>query len=239
MSEPRAPASDAPLVSVIVPAFNLARFLSAALDSALAQTDPGGRIEIIVIDDGSTDETPEVLARYQDRVRAIRQPNRGLTAAIAAGLAEARGEFIALLDADDEWPRDRLARHVAILRAHPLVGLVHGDMEVTDAYGTVTHHSFMGQQPLPPVDGRALGAGLGRNFVSGGATTFRAELLPAVLPMGEETAYPDWRIAACVAAVAEIRYDPESANRYRSHGANMSLGSDQAAQLRIQRLELP
>ena len=97
----------------------------------------------------------------------------------------------------------------------------------------------MSRQPLPPIDGRALGALLGRNFVSGGATTFRSELLPAILPMGAETAYPDWRIGACVAAVAEIQFDPASANHYRSHGANMSLGSDQAAQLIIQRRELP
>ncbi len=229
----------APLVSVVVPAFNLARYLPAALDSALDQVDPGGPIEVIVIDDGSPDETPDVLARYADRVRVIRQPNGGLTAAVERGLREVNGEFVALLDADDTWPRDRLARHVAILRRHPLLGLVHGDMEVTDAHGTVTERSFMSRQPLPPIDGRALGALLGRNFVSGGATTFRSELLPAILPMGTETAYPDWRIGACVAAVAEIQFDPVSANHYRSHGANMSLGSDQAAQLKIQRGELP
>jgi hypothetical protein len=229
----------APLVSVVVPAFNLARYLPAALDSALTQADPGGPIEVIVVDDGSTDETPEVLAGYADRVRAIRQPNAGLTAAVDRGLHEVRGEFVALLDADDTWPRDRLARHVGILRARPTLGLVHGDMEVTDAHGTVTERSFMSRQPLAPVDGRALGALLGRNFVSGGATTFRAVLLPAILPMGAETAYPDWRIGACVAAVSEIHFDPASANRYRSHGANMSLGSDRAAQLKIQRGELP
>src|SRR5579875_1129988 len=231
--------SAGPLVSVVVPAFNLARYLPAALDSALSQVDPGGPIEVIVVDDGSTDETPDVLAGYGDRVRTIRQPNRGLTAAVERGLKEVSGEFVALLDADDTWPPDRLTRHLEILRARPLLGLVHGDMEVTDAHGTIIQRSFMSAQPLGPVDGRALGALLGRNFVSGGASTFRSSLLPAILPMGPETAYPDWRIGACAAAVSEITFDPASANRYRSHGANMSLGSDQAAQLRIQRGELP
>src|SRR6185437_1499141 len=92
----------------IIPAFNLARYLPAAIDSALAQEPPGGPVEVIVIDDGSSDETPQVLAAYSDRVTVLRQPNRGFVATVDRGLGLANGEYIALLDADDEWPRDRL-----------------------------------------------------------------------------------------------------------------------------------
>ena len=224
---------------MIIPAFNLARYLPAAIDSALAQDFCGGPVEVIVVDDGSTDDTPRVLDGYRDRVRVIRQPNRGLVGAVQRGLQAAGGEYIALLDADDEWPRDRLVRHVAMLDCDPALGLVHGDMEVVNEAGDIVHPSFFAAQRIVPSTGRVLGRLLAGNFVSGGASTFRASLLPAVCPIADAAAYPDWWIAAGVAAVAEIGTAPGIANRYRYHGANMSLGSGADAQPRIQRIELP
>ncbi|MBT3467913.1 MAG: glycosyltransferase family 2 protein [Opitutae bacterium] len=92
----------APLpVSIIIPCYNYARFLGAALDSVLAQTYPA--LEVIVIDDGSPDNTGEVVARYGDRVRYIHQENQGLSASRNNGIQLASHDFIALLDADDEW----------------------------------------------------------------------------------------------------------------------------------------
>jgi len=88
-------------VSVIIPAFNGAEFVAAAIESALAQT--YADTEVITIDDGSTDETAAVLERFGSRIRVIRQPNRGLAAARNAGIALAGGEYVALLDADDTW----------------------------------------------------------------------------------------------------------------------------------------
>jgi len=231
--------SDRPRVSVIVTAYNLARFLPAALDSALAQESPGGPVQIIVVDDGSTDDTPRVLAAYGDRVEVIRKRNGGLVAAVDTGLAAVRGEYIALLDADDEWPADRLRRHAQILDANPLVGLVHGDMEVMDAEGNTLHESFFAWKQDTPTDGRVLPRLVKDNFVSGGASTFRASLLPAIHPIHPDAAYPDWWIATNIAAVAEIVHDPASANRYRFHGENMGLGADGATLLAIERRELP
>jgi glycosyltransferase involved in cell wall biosynthesis len=228
-----------PRVSVIVTAYNLARYLPAALDSALAQESPGGPIQIIVVDDGSTDDTQEVLVAYADRVEVIRQDNGGLVKAVDAGLAAARGDYVALLDADDEWPRDRLRRHAEILDANPQVGLVHGDMEVIDADGNTIHPSFFAWKQDQPSDGRVLARLAKDNFVSGGASTFRASLMPAIWPIPDEAAYPDWWIASNIAAVAEIRHDAASANRYRFHGANMGLGADRPKLLAIERRELP
>src|SRR5436190_9760642 len=125
----------APTVTVVVPAYNLARFLPEALDSALAQDLPTDALDIVVVDDGSTDDTPAVLERYADRVRVVRQPNGGLVRAVARGLEGVRGDYVALLDADDTWPADRLARHVAHLETHGSVALVHGDMQLVDADG--------------------------------------------------------------------------------------------------------
>lgn len=223
---------------MIIPAFNLGRYLPAAIDSALAQHPPGGPVEVIVVDDGSTDDTAEVLAAYADRVSVIRQPNRGFVAAVDRGLAAVTGEYVALLDADDEWPRDRLRRHTAILDAHPALGLVHGDMELINADGQTIDPSFFRSHQLAPSDGRVLGRLLGRNFVSGGASTFRSSLLPAIHPIGPDAAYPDWWIAACIAAVAEIAHDEAISNRYRHHGANMGLRATPERQIEIHRLEL-
>jgi hypothetical protein len=228
-----------PSVSVVVPAYNLARFLGKAIDSALAQDWPAEALEVIVVDDGSTDETPQVLAAYGDRIRAVRQPNGGLVRAVDRGLAEATGDYVALLDADDEWPTDRVSRHVSFLEAHPQVGLVHGDMTIVDADGAVIAPSFFEAHNTQLASGRVLGRLLAGNFVSGGACTFRAALLPAIHPIPDDAAYPDWWIAATVAAVAEIDVVPGCANLYRYHGANMGLGSGAEDMHRILGKEIP
>ena len=102
-------------VSVIIPVYNGAEFVAAALDSALAQTYTDA--EIVVIDDGSTDDTPAVLDRYGSRIRVVRQPNRGLAAARNAGISVAAGAYVALLDADDTWEPTFLELTVARLEA--------------------------------------------------------------------------------------------------------------------------
>ena len=90
-----------PRVSVVIPACNAAAFVREAIDSALAQTHPD--IEVIAIDDGSTDGTPAILAAYGDRIRVHRQPNTGVGAARNSGVRLATGEWVAFLDADDVW----------------------------------------------------------------------------------------------------------------------------------------
>lgn len=223
---------------MIIAAYNMAEFLPRAIDSALAQIAPGGPVEVIVVDDGSADSTPEVIASYGDRIRSVRQPNSGTNSAVDRGIGMADGEFIGLLDADDEWPPDRLLRHVSMLDANPRVGLVHGDMEVIDRSGAVIQSSFFASQPQARPTGRVLGALLEANFVSGGASTFRASLKPAFHPMMSEAAYHDWSIATCIACVAEIGIAPGIANRYRFRGGNDSLGRPATEEARVARREI-
>jgi glycosyltransferase involved in cell wall biosynthesis len=107
----------APLVSVIIPAFNRGWCLREAVDSVLAQefTD----FELIVVDDGSTDGTAELLEAYRPKVRLLRQANRGVSAARNRGIAAARGELIAFLDSDDLWLPKKLSTQVEFFRVHP------------------------------------------------------------------------------------------------------------------------
>ncbi|HEY0672865.1 MAG TPA: glycosyltransferase family A protein [Longimicrobiales bacterium] len=108
-----------PLVSVIVANHNYGRFLPHCIDSVLAQTyDP---IELVVVDDGSTDDSRAVLASYGSKVRAIFQQNAGQAAALSAGFASSRGEIICLLDADDGWYPHKVATVVAALQANRAV----------------------------------------------------------------------------------------------------------------------
>lgn len=98
-------------VSVIVPTFNREQYLKQALDSVLAQTYPG--YELIVVDDGSDDGTPALLASYGEAIQVIRQPNRGVSAARNAGIRSATGRLVALLDSDDYWLPTKLEQQVA------------------------------------------------------------------------------------------------------------------------------
>ncbi|HYL81892.1 MAG TPA: glycosyltransferase, partial [Candidatus Acidoferrum sp.] len=116
---------DAPLVSVIIPTYNSAGFVVEAVRSVLAQTH--SPVEIIVVDDGSTDATAESLRPYAERIRYLYQQNRGVAAARNAGIAVARGDLLAFLDADDMWVPDKLERQLACLDRRPQVGVTHAD----------------------------------------------------------------------------------------------------------------
>jgi glycosyltransferase involved in cell wall biosynthesis len=121
-----------PLVSVVIPAYNAERFLQEAIDSVLGQT--WSNLELIVVDDGSTDGTGAIIERQHDpRVRGLSKENRRTVAdARNAGIAAARGELIALLDADDVWLPTKLERQVALLEARPEVGLAYCGYAITD-----------------------------------------------------------------------------------------------------------
>lgn len=120
-------------VSVIIPAYNSARYLPETLQSVLAQT--YRHYEVIVVDDGSTDDTRAVVKAADGPVRYLPQPNGGPSAARNAGIAAANGECICFLDADDLWTPDKLGVQVEFMEQHPHVGLVFADGEEFDESG--------------------------------------------------------------------------------------------------------
>jgi glycosyltransferase involved in cell wall biosynthesis len=116
-----------PVISVVIPAYNAEPFLATAIESVLEQT--YSPVEIVVIDDGSTDKTAEVAKRFLPRIQFISQPNAGHAAARNRALAVAAGSFFSFLDADDYWTnRDKLKMQKAVLDADPALDMVFGYM---------------------------------------------------------------------------------------------------------------
>lgn len=111
-----------PDLSVIITAYNSERFIERSLESVLAQSVQPQ--EIIVIDDGSADQTAEIVQRYNNRVRYIYQENQGPSAARNTGIRSTQNEFIAFLDADDYWPSDKLERQYAMLQQNKAADLI-------------------------------------------------------------------------------------------------------------------
>jgi SAM-dependent methyltransferase len=224
-----------PFVSAVMAAYNYERYLPEAIDSALAQDYPADLLEIIVVDDGSTDGTPELAKRYASehpgRVRYVRQDNAGLAAATTRGLREARGGLITLLDADDMWVTSRTRLLVDALERTPEAGLVYGDMEVIDGDGRTLARSWLTEAAQTPFRGRVAARLLRSNFVIAPSLMFRARFRDRVCPIPSFFPAQDWYIAARVAPVADIEFVPAVVARYRRHGANMSHGKDTPADI--------
>jgi glycosyltransferase involved in cell wall biosynthesis len=215
-----------------MPTYNMAHMIERAIDSALAQDYGAANIEILVVDDGSTDGLERVIAPYLDRVRYVRKENGGLVSAINRGVEEATGEFIAQLDADDEWAVDKVSRQVAMFEARPELGLVYTDFETIDEDGATMEPSYFRMLGLTPPRGWILGALLERNYV-GSSLMVRASLRDAFHPVDPELVCHDWPIAAAVAAVAEVDVIEEPLYRYRQHGSNMNFGISEEKRLRL------
>jgi glycosyltransferase involved in cell wall biosynthesis len=125
--------TDAPTVSVVMPAYNVGWCVRRAVDSVLAQTYRA--FELIVVNDGSTDDTGAVLASYGTALRRVDQENRGMSAARNAGIRMAEGTYVAFLDADDWWLPDKLARQVELMEGRPGLGFTSTAARVVNPEG--------------------------------------------------------------------------------------------------------
>jgi glycosyltransferase involved in cell wall biosynthesis len=208
--------------SLIIPTFNHARFLGAAIDSALAQT--LGAVDVIVVDDGSTDDTPALLARYAGRVRVLRQPNRGLAAARNAGLAAARGTFVSFLDADDVMAPTKLAAQFAVLERSPAIGWTYCDVLMeTVATGATTRASERFGYAARALDGWLFPELIHGNFIPAIAPLVRRTALEAAGGFDERlTALEDWDMWLRLSLIAEARYTPAVLVTYRVRPGGMS-----------------
>ena len=167
--------SHRPVVSVVMPVYNVERFVAESIKSVLSQSFED--FELIIVDDGGSDASLAICERLADaRTRIIRQPNRGLAGARNTGIAAARGEFIALIDSDDLWEREKLERHVTHLRASPEVGLSYAGAIMIDADSRDTG---IRQRPLVgPAASRDVFCG--RAVCNGSTPVFRAAVLTQI-----------------------------------------------------------
>src|SRR6202158_2561064 len=113
-----------PYVSVLIDTYNHERFIEQAITSVLDQDMSMADVEIFVVDDVSTDRTPEIVRKFEPRVRLIRKPNGGQASAFNAGIPECRGEIIAFLDGDDWWEKSKLRVVLQEFEANPEIGAV-------------------------------------------------------------------------------------------------------------------
>jgi glycosyltransferase involved in cell wall biosynthesis len=126
---------DRPLIAVVVPAYNLAAFLGEALGSIVAQRLPADAMEIVLVDDGSTDETPAVAACFAPRVRYVHQQNRGLPAARNRGASETTAPYLSFLDADDRFLPDKLEAELRILEVKRTIDVAYSGWHYIDEAG--------------------------------------------------------------------------------------------------------
>ena len=209
-------AGDKPLVSVIIPCYNQGHFLGEAIESTLAQTYP--HLEVLVVDDGSTDNIAAVIARYPG-VRCLRQENQGLSAARNTGLRHSIGERIVFLDADDRLMPNAIEVGLACLKEHPECAFVYGRSRFMAFDGS----SFQGP-PQPRVKGNYYLALLqGCPIFATGSVMYRREIFelvgdfePALSPAADYDLY--YRIARQF----PIHGHGETIAEYRKHGTSMT-----------------
>lgn len=206
-----------PEVSVIIPTYNSAHYLTAAVDSALAQTYQD--LEVLVIDDGSTDGTNEMMRRYGSPVRYLRQPNAGVAAARNQGIAESGGRYVAFLDADDTWYPHKLERQIAELKKHPEYRLCYSafTLVTSDLIALGTQRSLRHASALEDL--------LLRGNVVGSICTVLCErsLLETTVKFDLALSQcADWDMWVHLASLTDFLYLDEPLVTYRQHGASMS-----------------
>ena len=214
------------LVSVVIPCYNQAHFLPEALDSVLAQTHP--QLEVVVVDDGSTDNTSAVAAGYPG-VRCIRQPNRGLAAARNTGLRHTTGEYLIFLDADDRLLPHALTTGLRELTDHPDAAFAAGRWVLVDHVGLPLP---MGQSD--PIRNDHYAELLRMCFISAPASViYRRWVFDVVGDFDSNVdASADYDLYLRVARQYEIRTHTAVVCEYRAHAANMN--SDAALMLRAE-----
>lgn len=211
-----------PLVTVLVDTYNHERFIEEAIVSVLEQDFPHRDMEILVVDDGSTDGTPEILRKFEPDVRILRKANGGQASAFNAGIPQARGEIVAFLDGDDWWAKKKLSRVVETMAADRSVGLVgHGVMTVRrdgSRESEVLREGFRFRANT--LEG-ALLLRLRKSLLGTSRLAMRVDLLRKIGAVPEElTVEADEFLFTLGAVLAETQILPDVLTFYRLHDKN-------------------
>jgi glycosyltransferase involved in cell wall biosynthesis len=205
-----------PLVTIVTPSFNQARFLEATIESVLSQDYP--RIEYIVLDGGSTDGSVDILHKHADRLATyVSEPDRGQTDAINRGFGMAHGEILAWLNSDDVYYPGAVSEAVAYLQAHPEIGMVHGEAHYLDEAGRA-----VARFPSARTGHHDLRRGAPR--IAQQAAFFRTVLWEMVGPLDPTFLYAmDYDLWIRISAVTTLAYVPALWAGFRLHGESKSM----------------
>lgn len=200
-----------PLISIITPTYNRADFIGEAIESVLAQT--YGHFELLIVDDGSTDNTDEILDAYRGdtRVRVFRQENKGQSSARNHALANIRGEFVCFLDSDNYWAPEKLAQQVALFDQYPTTEVLYGDNIIIDELGKETSRHNMARY-----SGRIACYMIKDNCVAMNTTMARRHCFDEMGGMsGKRRVADDYDLWLRFSAKYEFRYEPAYWAYYR------------------------
>ena len=221
-----------PLFTVVIDTYNHELFIEQAVRSVLQQDFPAADREILVVDDGSTDRTPQILRSFGSEIRILRKANGGQASAFNAGIPECRGEIAAFLDGDDWWAPGKLRRVAEVFAAEPAIGIVgHGILESYD--------EDLVKPIAPPTSERlrlnSLAAArlfrLRKCFLGTSRMSIRTTLARKILPVPESLRIEaDEYLFTVAAALSELLIVPDTLTHYRQHKASLynSAGSSTA-----------
>jgi glycosyltransferase involved in cell wall biosynthesis len=220
------PLADEPLVSILVPNYNYARYIGETIESALRQT--YSKFEVIICDDGSKDNSCDVVETYlqkDSRIRLIRKPNGGVASALNTAYKEAKGEIISILDADDVWVESKLEKVVEIFKSNLKCGFAIHNVIQIDAQSQLI-------KPDPLYKRLAIGWMAIKALNNGGfvddippasALSLRREITDYIFPLNEEfVRNADSLVFRCAPFITEIGSTTEILSLFRIHGANTS-----------------
>jgi glycosyltransferase involved in cell wall biosynthesis len=218
-------AANAPLASVVIPAFNASAFVTKAIESVLLQTYP--HVEVIVVDDGSSDGTMQVLLPYENQIQIYRQRNKGPAAARNQALAAVRGQYIMFLDADDSILPQKLSKQVQLLERNPAIGWTYCDIEYVNGEGQRLYlaserFSYANRTSL---DGILFDQILRGNFIPVHAPLIRRDSLFAVAPFDEDKrliGVEDWDLFLRLSSRYVALYSPEVLAKCVVHPGSLS-----------------
>jgi len=229
MCEPMPGSSGFPLVSICMPAYNHAKFVVRALESAMQ--DPYPNKEIIIVDDGSTDGTPDMVERWAAEhrgsieLRLFKVRHGGVARALNRAIAEARGDFCALLASDDELVPGGIEVRVRLLQSQPAKRVAFADAEVIDADGAVIWPSAFKDMRHRDTRAFATVRGVQQEFIRhwsmpGSVAMFRKVQGESEIPFDPSLSLEDWDFFLRFAATGEVAYADSLVTRYRVHSGN-------------------
>jgi len=211
---------NAPRITALINTYNYGRFVGEAIESVLAQDVAPGEMEVLVVDDGSTDDTAAQVAKFGERVRYVRKQNGGQASALNVGFAEARGEIVVMLDGDDVWRANKLRRVFEAFAANPEAGVVYHPYTVWDPEHGVEQddvnftavRGFLPAQPLALLQ-------YGSTGTCGMAV--RREVVQPLLPIPVALRiYADTYLVLLLPLVTPVAGVAECLTKYRHHGGN-------------------